>query len=151
MSSTPLKTYDLNEVFLLVGGRRIGGYGEDGGIEFELAADRGEVAVGADGQVTFSRTNNNLVMCNITVMETSKSYRDLADLYTTQAAEAPIEALDFLCEDEINGDKVQDQYATFVQVPVPSKGRVAGERVFRLALPNAADPTKLKLGQSITI
>ena len=151
MSSTPLKTYDLNSVFLVIGGRRIGGFGEDGGIEFEFSTERGEMAIIADGQATFSQTNNNLMFATVTVMETSKSYRDLADLYTTQAAEAPKERLNFLMEDELSGDKVTDQYAVFIAVPAPSKGRVAGEREFRIALPNAGDPTKLKLGQSLSI
>ena len=93
--------------------------------------------------------NNYAMYVNITVMETSKSYRDLADLYTTQATQRPIERLNYLHEDELNGDKVTDQYAAFVQIPAPSKARAAGERVFRLLLPNAAAPTKLKLGQSI--
>ena len=91
--STPLKTYDLQSVYLTLGGYRIGGYGEDGGIEFEYSADIGELKTGADGQSVFSRINNPAMLCTITVMETSLSYKQLADLMQAQAALETIERL----------------------------------------------------------
>jgi len=147
--STPLKTYDLQSVYLTLGGYRIGGYGEDGGIEFEYSADIGELKTGADGQSVFSRINNPAMLCTITVMETSLSYKQLANLMQAQAALEQIERLEFSMEDEINGDKVTEQYATFIARPVPSKGKAAGERQFKIALPNAA--TTAKFGANLSI
>lgn len=133
------KTYDLKRVYLSIGGYQIGGYGTDGGIEFAFGSPIGEGSVGADGQGTFSRNNDPSMTCTITVMETSRSYRDLATLARNQAAEAPIGAMPFLMRDELNGDSVSDPYAVFMEHAVPSKGRTAGERVYVLWLPNARE------------
>lgn len=146
---TSIKTYDLASVYLLVGGYRLGGFGEEGGIEFEYGADIGETKVGADGQATFSRNNNDSMTATITLMETSKSYRDLAALMQAQIDAETIEALSFRMEDEINGDKVSARYATFLTRPTPNKGRAAGERQFKIFLPNAA--AEAKFGASIAI
>jgi hypothetical protein len=146
---TPIKTYDLASVYLIIGGYRIGGYGEEGGIEFEYGADIGETKVGADGQATFSRNNNDSMIVTITVMETSKSYKDLAALMQAQIDAETIEALAFLMEDEINGDKIRAAYATFLTRPTPNKGRTVGERAFKVFLPNAA--TEAQFGANIAI
>ena len=49
-----LRTHDFSQFVLTVGGIIIGGFGDDGGVEFEMGADVGEDTVGADGEVTFS-------------------------------------------------------------------------------------------------
>lgn len=149
MPQRPLKTYDLKSVYLIIGGYRIGGYGAEGGIEFEFGAPIGEPTIGADGAAVFSRNNDDSMTCRITVLETSKSYRDLATLMAAQREEAPIEALNFLMRDDINGDQVKDQYATFMERPAPSKAKKAGERVFVLFLPNAASTAQF--GASIAV
>lgn len=141
MPQRPLKTYDLRRVYLLIGGYQIGGYGADGGIELEWAEDIGEGVVGADGLGTFSRSNNKAATVTVTVMETSQSYRDLATLMATQEAETEISGLGFLLKDDINGDKVAEQYPVFLSRPGISKTKKAGERQFKLWLPNAAENT----------
>lgn len=147
---TPLKTYDLlNGVDLILGGFDISGYGEDGAVEIEAAEDVATPSFSADGQATVSRTNNNALYVNITVRETSRSYRDLAGMWRTQENQTPIERLEFLLRDRINGDEVRDQYAAFLQVPTPSKAKAAGDRVFRLLLPNAR--STMKLGSNIAV
>lgn len=148
MSIKP-KTYDLKAVYLTIGGYEIGGYGTDGGIEFAMGAPIGEGVIGADGAGTFSRNNDKSMTCTITVMETSKSYRDLATLARNQAAETPIGALAFLCRDTINGDEVSEPYAVFMEHGVPSKAKAAGERVFVIWLPNGAEDAKY--GASIAL
>ena len=139
---TPIKTYKLSNVYLLLGGYRIGGFGESGGVEFEYGADLGEATVGADGQTTFSYSNDNTMTATITVMETSKSYKDLAALMQAQVAQEVISRLEFLMNDEVNGDKISDKYATFVTRPTPNKAKKAGERVFKILLPNAGETAK---------
>lgn len=135
----PLKTYDLDKVLGTLGGYRIGGHGETGAFEFEMASDIGDHSVSADGQVTFSRNNDKRVILTITVMETSVSYKDLGVLMKAQQLQSPIEPLVFFMQDSINGDEVEEQYATFLTRPGPSKGKKVGERQFKLLLPNAAD------------
>lgn len=140
--SKPLKTYDLASIFILLGGRRLGGFGEEGVIEFEFGSDIGEPTKSADGDVTFSRSNDHSMIATITLMETSKSYRDLAEMMHTQQAQEVIESLAFLMSDEINGDKITDNYATFLTRPAPNKGKKVGERQFKLLLPNGAKDAK---------
>lgn len=135
----PVKTYDLTKVFLIVGGYRIGGFGESGGIEIEWSSGVAEPTVGADGEAAISRTNDNSAKVTITVMETSKSYRDLAELYQAQKGQDAVQRLEFLCEDTISGDKVTDQFAVFTAMPGISKARKVGERKFELFLPNALE------------
>lgn len=134
----PLKTYDLKYVTLIVGGMLISGYGEEGGIEFEYSQDIGEVTASADGSPTFSRFNNGIVLCTITVRESSDSYRDLGMLLNAQQLQMEIQPLPFLMNDLINGDNIADQYAVFVQRPGLNKAQEVGDRSFVLALPTAA-------------
>ena len=133
-----MKTYDLSKVILVVGTFKVGGYGEDGGIEIEQAADIGEVTVGADGESVFSRNNNRLLYVNVTVLETSAAYKNLAAAMKIQEALPIIIPMPFLMQDLINGDSVQNAYCTFVQRPGMAKGRKVGTRTFRLALPGAS-------------
>lgn len=148
MSIKP-KTYDLKAVYLTIGGYEIGGYGADGGIEFANGSPIGEGVVGADGQGTFSRNNDQSMTCTITVMETSRGYRDLATLARNQASQTPIDALSFICRDVINGDEVSEPYAVFMEHAAPSKAKAAGERVFVLWLPNGREDAKY--GASIAL
>ena len=134
-----MKTYDLSKVRCIVGTFVIGGFAADGGVEIEQAADIGEVTTGATGETVFSANNDKTLFVNITVLETSKSYRNLAALMKLQEARiGPILPLPFLLVDAINGDTISSAYATFVARPGLAKGKTVGERVFRLALPGAA-------------
>lgn len=133
----PLKTYDLRAVALIVGGIEISGYGEDGAIEFEHVSPIAEHAAGADGSVVVSRNNDGRMIARITLLETSKSYRDLAGLLTAQNAQPAILPHNFIMIDAVNGDRVSDQFAAFLSRPAPSKGKAVGSRVFELLLPNA--------------
>ena len=141
--------YDLKSVYLTIGGYEIGGYGADGGIEFANGSPVREAMVGADGHGVSSETNDKSMTCTITVMETSKSYRDLATLARNQDGQRPLEALSFLCRDILNGDEVSEPYAVFLEHAVPSKGKSASERVFVIWLPNGREDAKY--GASIAL
>jgi hypothetical protein len=134
-----LKSYDLGIVQLVVGGIPIGGFGEDGGIEFESDSDLWEVNVGATGLTTFSKVNNDLLFAIVTVMETSLAYAALGGLLKTQQLNPlpVIVPLPFLMVDPSTGDTVSSVASVFTQRPNQNKGRVAGERIFRIALPGA--------------
>lgn len=145
----PLKTYDLDQVFLTVGGIRITGYGEDDAVTFETASDIIEHAITADGQVVVSRNNDFRVIATITVMETSKSARDLHNMIVAQNAQPAILPLPFLCIDGNSGDQIADQYSAFLNFAPPSKAKAAGTREFRILLPDGA--RDMLLGATITI
>lgn len=137
----PLKTYNLNAVFLIVGTVRVTGFGETDVATFELAQDDVEMTETADGQTIANATNSDLAYVDLTVMETSHAYKLLADLYQIQRvamrAGGAIPALNFQMLDGINGDSIASGGATFMRPPLLTKAKAASQRVFRLALPNA--------------
>lgn len=131
------KHYDLGQVVCVVGVAPIGGYGEEGGLEFEANSDLFEAAVGATGLPTFSKLNDDLWFVDITVMETSNAYLILGALLKAQQLAPIYVPLPFLMTDPNTGDSVSSATAVFMAVPAMNKARVAGERVFRLGLPGA--------------
>ncbi len=135
--SAPLKTYDLTIVNVSINGIRIQGFGEDAAITFEMASDDVEDSVGADGQVTASRTNDNRVYVDITCKENSAGCRDLGLLQFTQQQIPTFTRLPFLMSDPQTGEIITSQHTVFKTHPGPSKAKLAGERVFRLLLPQA--------------
>ena len=150
---TPNKTYNLNaSVFVTLGGVRLTGWGETDAATFEMAADIMEDSVSADGQVTTSVLNDNRVYVDLTVRETSLAYRRIGEALDDQLAALraglPIPSLEFQMRDTLSGEEIFSDQATFKTRPGPTKARTAGERVFRLLLPNAAD--QMNMGSSIT-
>lgn len=139
----PLKTYNIAGNTVIIGGYDLGGYGEDGGLEYEFAEDIGEMTVGALGDAAFSYNYNDLVFVNVTVMETTRTYRDLYTLLAAQLTALrqglPITPLNYFHQDANNGDLVTSAYAAFIQRPGPTKQRTVSERTFRLALPGAGE------------
>ena len=147
------KTYNLRAIQLSVGGRKIGGYGTDGGISITWGSDLFEVAVGADGQGVASVSNDQSAMIEITVMETAKGYKDLAELQKAQLGElqdgGAIGRMEVRMKDPINGDKIGEQYGVFVNRPEMAKAKTAGERVFRIWCPNAGDTVEMGTGNVV--
>jgi hypothetical protein len=133
------KLYDLKSTFCLIGGIQIGGYGADGGLVFEQSAPIGEITHGADGETVFSRNNNNDISCVITVLQTSRAYRDLGLLMKAQEL-TPFVLLPypFIMRDATTGDQVSAATAIFVERPNIEKGRTVSEATFRVHLPNAS-------------
>lgn len=142
-----LKVYDAKQNYISVGGFRLGGFGEDAVVEYELGADIFEHNVGADSLVTFSRTNDLRLIAAVTVMETSPSYRRLGLIINQQLAQLAVGALlplPYLHADALNGDLIRSAQAVMISYPSPNKARTVSERTFQIALPYAAD--KMQLG-----
>lgn len=142
-SPNAVHTYDLTQNYLYLGGIRIQGFGDDAAVSYEFDADKNATAVGADGEVSFSRQNNNLMVATITCKETSKAAGILSEMEREQRDQEVIGRLSYAHRDRIGGDIVTDEYAVFLQTGAPSKSRDAGEREFRIALPNGAASLKL--------
>lgn len=136
---TPVKTYNLKMVKFTLDAILITGFGVDSVAEFERASDIIEDDAGADGQVVASYTNDHRMYCTITLMETSLAYKLLAARYLIQRALPVLTPMRFLMIDLINGDRITEQYAVFKSMPVPNKGKKAGERAFQFLLPNAGE------------
>lgn len=150
MPIQPLQTYDLDEVFAVIGpvgdvsDVRIDGYSDDGGITFDIEEDLGSLNIGADGLPVFSRNHNRLVTATLTLSEMSKTVKRLDALIKAQRSQSPIEACPFFMRDTINGDTISEEFAVFMNQPAPSKEAEAGSREFQIWLPNARD--KILLG-----
>lgn len=121
--SAPLRTYDLGKVNLVIGSFSITGFGDGDAVTIEPIEAVGEVTHGADGHATFSRSNVRTHTVTISLMATSKAYKNLMSLYEVQRLEAPIEELAFLMEDEITGDLVRSRYFVFTDVPGITKAK----------------------------
>jgi hypothetical protein len=134
-----LKTYDFVKNKIVIGSIVIGGFGDDGGIEYEPVSDIGEMAYGADGEATFSRQNIKGVVATITLKETSNSIPLLDALRKAQQLTRKIPPLNFNHLDTLTGDSVKSGYCVFKNWAAPSKSRNAGERTFVVELPYAAD------------
>lgn len=134
--------YNLKANTLVIGGVVVSGFGDDGGIEYENNSELVELSMGADGDPTFSELNDDTLIATITLKESSPSYRALAELLktqlTTRRTTGTIDPLAYLHRDPVNGDIVQCFEAVFMSRPTPSKGRTAGDREFKIALPHAA-------------
>lgn len=134
-----LKSYDLAAVVCTLGPVICGGYGEEGGLEFEWGAPIGEISEGATGLTTFSRSNNTGCNLTISVMETSASYAALgAQMKIQELTPFVILPIPFFMRDNITGDQIGSATSVYLERPAMNKGRVAGERQFKLYLPGAA-------------
>ena len=134
-----LKTYDFAQVYITLDGRRITGFGADGGVKFTPEADLGEHDAGADGLVTFSRTNDKRVVAEITVKDNSAAYVWLSARMALQQLENPILPMPFFMRDINSGEQVSEGQTVFINVPEVEKVKASGDRVFRILLPYARD------------
>jgi len=137
---TPQKTYNLKLCFLTIGGQRIEGFGEDEAVSFEERSDTVEPTTGADGQHTVSVLNDDSMIATITVMENSRACQILRAQQVAQKAEAAAGSIirrPFGLTDSISGDRINDDFCTFMNEPGPNKARTVGTREFRVFLPNA--------------
>lgn len=132
-----LKTHDFGQVTLSVGGVLIGGFGEEGGVEFEWASDIGEDIVGADGEVTFSRSNDRRLYADITLLETSAGYSRLMAMMRAQQMEPAILPLPFELANPVTGERISSSYTVFKTRGEANVQKGAQERTVRVLLPYA--------------
>lgn len=130
-----LRTHDFKQYVLTIGGVIIGGFGDDGGVEFEMGADIGEDTVGADGEVTFSRNNDRRMYCDITVKQTSTGHARLSAFAAAQALQSEILPLPFESFNPRTGERVSSEFCVFKTAPGPSEQKAAQDRVWRVMLP----------------
>ena len=131
--------YNFKANIITFNGLEITGFGDDGGVEYEMGDDIHRDASTADGETIVSRVNDARLYATFTVMETSRGYRILSELLREQlSVETAIPPLPYIHIDPINGDVVRSSHAVFMQHPSPSKARDEGTREFRILLPYAA-------------
>lgn len=132
--------YDFkNRNKVIVNSRVIGGYDDDGGVEYSYDNEEDySAANGADSETTVSRTNNPLGEVTITLKESSDGYKYLLGLCRLQDASAPAGLLtvSYLHTDLDNGELVTENEGVLKTRGMPSKGREAGTREVVIILPN---------------
>lgn len=68
-----LKTYDFKEVAVTFGGRIITGFADGDAVAVELNEDEWTLQVGAEGEATRSKSNNNSAKVTIRLQQASES------------------------------------------------------------------------------
>lgn len=135
---------------VFINGRRIGGWGEEGGIEYEEAGALAEHLSGAGSKVVVSNMNDDRIIATLTVLNHSRSAKILHEEIQAQTLAfrglGPIPPRPFLHEDVETGDKIADPYCVFLTRLLPSKGRTAGEMSTQILLPVAGDPLLMSIG-----
>jgi hypothetical protein len=129
------KSYSFSDVQVVVGGLRIAGYDEGGGISIDFGGDIASMKQGADGEVTVSKQVLPPAVATITLMETSNSNLALHGLLVAQR-EAPAGfILPFAMVDLTTGESLLSGQCVFLNLPGMNKQREAGSREWKLGLP----------------
>jgi hypothetical protein len=150
-----LKTYDIDEVYCVIGpvgdvaAVRIDGYSSDGGVELSVPEDLGTLTHGNDGLPVWSKNHNERVEMTLSLSEMARTTQRLFGLLEAQLDQAPIQPCPVFMKDKINGDQIEEQYGLFTNKPPPSKAGEAGAREFSLLLPNARE--QIDLAPSIQV
>lgn len=133
--------YNFNNVIVMLGGFRLGNFGEDGGVSFEYPSESVTHKVSADGRVSISKINDNRMIATVTLMQTSGSNRSLDAVWKTQNAAfaqgLPVIALPFSLTNPRTGDSVNTPGAVILQPPTPDQAMEAGEYEWQILLPYA--------------
>jgi hypothetical protein len=74
-----LKTYDFKSVAVIMGGVQATGLADGDAVTVEMDADAWNLLVGADGEATRSKSNNNAATVTLRLMQTS----DMNDILTS--------------------------------------------------------------------
>lgn len=136
---SPVKEYNFAEQNIIVDGRSLSGFDDDGTVSYEPQDDRYTHSVGADGQTTVSKVNDPRVVATLTVKESGKAYEDLAQLHARQGVNLQANLFSYIHRDPRNGDLIRSNQAVFLNYPSVEKAKEAGSREFTILLPNAAE------------
>lgn len=122
------KNYDSNQVKLSIGNRPINsGRAEGEFVTTEKAAPLFSRTVGADGETTISKSNNQSGTLKVKLLQTSDGHRLLSQLYAVAEATPGATQMAFELRD-IGGGLLEHGNCWFEQAPTSSYGAVAAER-----------------------
>jgi len=145
--------YSLADVICSVGpcagvpAIELSGYASGGGLEFSPNSDLHSMQVGADGGVSISENNDEVVMCTITLKGTVKAYRRLARMAQAQHDAKGLPVCPFLMVDPHLGDEVEESEGVFQDIPDLKKETESTERALTMILPHARP--QLKFGSEL--
>jgi hypothetical protein len=123
-----LKTYDYNQVAVIIGGSQVSGLAEgDDVVSVEQDADAWNLTVGADGESTRSKSNNNSGTVTLKLMQTSDMNDILSSYYQadklSNAGKFPV-----MIKDNSGRTLHMAEQAWVQKLPTSSFGANAGER-----------------------
>jgi len=128
------KTYDSNQVSVTFAGRPISSGRADGEfVSIELNSETFTRKVGADGEVTRSKSNDNTATIKIKVMQTSDGHKVLMQLHAL--ARASVNGSDVGAFELIdrNGNVLERATECWIEKPPASSfGKEAAEREWTL-------------------
>jgi len=129
-----LKTYNLAEVAISINGIEMTGFGENDAITVEYAEQAWQTVVGADGEVTRSRTNNELARATLTLMQTAVANAALqAAVFADKEFGTNIFA--FSLEDLQRSEVLFGSDCYIEQSPTKAFNKAAAERVWVIVIP----------------
>lgn len=149
MASLP-KLYDLAQVVLTIGGYPMSGFGDGGAVEVAPVSAATESSIGADGQVTYSRTNDTRAKVTITVRGNSLAHKNLGILFDAQQAAPRLAPIAFLLIDAQTGERMSAAYVVFTERPTIAHGKAISDRVWVAELPNGFELGNYVAGPLIT-
>lgn len=130
------KLHDFSQFVLTIGGVLIGGFGEDGGVEYEWVEDIGESTIGADGLVEFERNNDKRLIATVTLKASGSGYGRLVALMKGQQQLNSITPLPYESFNPQTGERVTSAYSIFQTRPEPNAEKSAMERETDILLPS---------------
>lgn len=135
----PTKIHDLSQVTLAIGGYTLSGYGDGGAVKVEPVSPATESSIGADGQVTYSRTNDRRAKVTVTVRQNSVAHKHLHTLMLAQQTAPVLAPLAFLLINAQTGERVSSAYFVFLERPGVEQAKGVTDRVYVGELPYGFD------------
>jgi hypothetical protein len=131
-----MKTYDFKQVQLIFGGNLITGFSEGADvIMLEPMSDDFTLKVGADGETSRAKSNNNAFTLKIKLLQTSSSNDSLnAIRLADKLSNAGVKPL--LLKDNNGNSLVAERQAFIGKGPAMGHGAEVGDREWLLILPN---------------
>ncbi len=129
-----LKTYNLKDVVCNFGDVIFSGFAEDDAITLTPESEIFTSKVGADGQTTRSRSNNDNYKATVRFMATSDARVKLQDRTFRNAALSSL-TLPFRLYSPSTGEEYTCSQAYVEKLPDASFGREASEREYTIYLP----------------
>lgn len=130
-----LKTFDFKQVANIFGGRILGGFADGEVITLEPQSDAFSEFVGADGEITRSKSNNNLWILTVRLSQTSDSNDIMTGFYLADK-NSNAGVVPYLMKDNNGRTLVSCEQAYIKRAPSISMGVETGVREWQIALAN---------------
>ena len=130
-----LKTYDFKKCEMVFGPVVVSGFSEGSAVTFTPEAEVFTAKVGADGQTTRSRSNNDNYKCTFRLMQTSDSLNQV-QLLTLRNSALSNQTYPFKFVSPTTGESYTCANAYVERLPDAEFADEAGEREYTLYLPS---------------